>query len=273
MNPLVLLGGALVVVVALARREPQRVSPKVLVFDATMVPDSDAKTRDVVVPCSSGKPAKPWRCGRGQKIPIPLPSEVLPESVVAAGGPIVATIEAGIKAVKQIFAALGWAKRCTVASGEMVVVDVVAAGGLPRFWLEVAGGFEGVPPQVVWTFDGETNDTIELPMVSEIDVATTVGEGAIPGPEETEHWRDGRNPPAPWHWPHGNMLKWRAFGGDSGNSLARRPIAYVQRSPAGQALSLLVWLPPRAPATHQNAFGKQIVDHCVQWRLTWRVIR
>jgi hypothetical protein len=267
MNPWILLAGATVAVVALARREPQRVAgAPLLVFDATMT-GPEQKTRDVVVPCSSGRPAKPWRCGKGKQIPIPLPSQVLPASVVAAGGPIVQTIEQGIKIVKQIFAALGWAKRCTVASGEMVVVDVVQNDGpAPRWWLQVECGYENTPAQIAWTFDETANDTIELPMQSE----TVVGDARE---EEVRHMLDGREPPAPWHFPHGNMLKWRAFGGDGAGSLARRPLAFVQRSPAGQALSLLVWLPPRAPATHLNAFGKQVIDHCVLWRLTWKVIR
>jgi hypothetical protein len=274
-NPLALFAVGAVAVVALRRREPQRVSPPLRVSgDDTEAPESELKKRTIEVACSSGRPANPWKCGRGNKIPIPQPSDVLPASVVAAGGPIVQAIEHGIGIVKQIFAALGWKRRCTVVGGEMIVLDHVPNEGRPRFWLQVEGGFEGVPPQVVWTFDDEdgVDDDVELPLVGEVDVAATEGEGAIPGPQETDHWRDGRNPPASWHWPHGNLQQWRAYGGDGASSLARRPIAYVQRSPAGSTLSLLVWLPPRAPATHLNAWGKQVIDHCPQWVLTWRII-
>lgn len=272
MNPLLLLGAA-AVVVAIARSTPTRVSPPIRVGPIVEGP-SKIKTRTIDVDCSSGRPAPPWRCGPGRKIPIPQPSDIVPESVVAAAGPILQAIEHGIKIVKQVFAALGWGRRCTVAGGEMIVVDLTPAssGAPPRFWMQVEGGFAGRPPHARWVFDDSTNDTATLPLTIEEAIAPTEGEGAIKGPEEQAHWIDGRKPPAAWHWPHGNIQKWQAYGGAEASSLARRPIAYVERSPAGGTLSLLLWLPPRAPQTHINAVGKQIVDRCVRWRIEWRIM-
>lgn len=210
-----------------------------------------------------------WWCGPGRKIPIPQPSDVLPSEVIAMGGPIVQTIEVMIGAVKEIFAKLGWGKKCTVRGGELVIVALAERRSSPRtFTVGIQVGYpdDDAPPEgygshpvgASWEWQGATGDSVELPRVME--------EHGTP-PMEAAHFVDGREPPAGHVWPHGNLLKWQAYGGAE---YVRRPRVYVLRS--GDTLSLAVWLPPRAPLQHVNKWGTaEVFDAPVRWRIAWKV--
>lgn len=260
-----LVAAAVAVAAAAAAGGPVRVAA-----DPVRVGSGDA----IVVQSRAIDAAAAWSCGRGKKIPIPQPSDVLPKEIVAMGGPIVQAIDTMIGAVKTIFAKLGWARRCTVRGGEFVVLALIdrVSGDPPSIRVVVQVGYPaddagvadygGHHVAATWEFVATSNDSVEFPLPVE-----SVGPDAPA--DEAAHLLDGRKPPPDHVWPHGNMLKWQQYGPDS---YVRRPSVYLIRS--GDTLSLAIWLPPRAPLQHVNKWGTdEILDALPRWIVTWQVKR
>jgi hypothetical protein len=262
---LALLGfGAALVVLAPSSGEPQRVASEPV--RVSTEPMAESSTTWVVIRQDlMGKRIKwwPWSCGRGDQIPIPTLSEVLPAGVTpAALGPIAQTVDVMIEIVKQIFAELGWRRRCTVRGGEFAQLAIVQRGASPRKWsVEIMGRYLGDEGQILWRYEGETDDTLTLTMVEEKSQADWSEPARL-------HMTDGRIAPPDGWWPHGNMQQWRPYGDDA---YVRRPFATVSRPDDGDSLVLGVWLPPRAPVSKNDIIGRRTIERSVAWKIEWKV--
>lgn len=241
--------------------EPQRVASEPIRVGSE--PSNTQRTWVVIRQDLMGKRVKtwPWSCGKGEEIPIPSPGDVLPAGVSPAVlGPIVQAADTMIEIVRQVFAALGWKRRCTVRGGEFAQLAIAQVTANPRAWVvEINGRYLGEQGQVRWRYEGTTDDTLALTLASE-DVQADWSEGA------RQHMLDGRiAPPGQW-WPHGNLQQWQAYGDAT---YVRRPIATVYRS--GESLVLSVWLPPRAPVSSIDALGRRTIKRSVAWMIDWSV--
>lgn len=260
---LALAAGAAVFIV----RTPVRVNlwakvpAQLLAFNADAADDAQPQqgSREIVVDQYLGETKGPWLCKKGGDVPIPDITQIVPPQLLAAGGPIAIAAKTMLDIVRNIFKQIGASKVCTVRGGEYV--PIVFWNRLPA--REVHVSFEamyGGAPAGMATFASTPNkvsDTIDLPLTDEI---------VEPSPRQVYLMRGGV-PPGDL-WPHDpGTPKWQAYVEPAYDV----PRAAVVRSANGDLLTLYVWIPPRAPRSHNTVWGVYKIDHPVTWRITWWV--
>lgn len=230
--------------------KPQRVS-----FDADADAEPQQGSREEKITEYLGETTGPWLCRKGKDVPIPDIASMLPPQLVAAGGPIATAITTMLGIVRNIFSQIGPNKVCTVRGGRYV--PIVFWDRLPAREVNVTlEPFYGGAPAGMATFASTPNkvsETVELPLVDEL---------VEPSPRQVYLMRGGV-PPGDL-WPHQlGTPKWQAYVEPPYDV----PRAQVVRS--GDMLTLYVWLPPRAPRSHNTAWGVYKIDHPVTWRVSW----